>query len=243
MSDLPPAAAKKINPMFDEVLREYGAKIHSIHIVGSAAMSDYNEKLSDVNSVIVLHTMDLKFIEFLAPLGRKYGKKGVAAPLVMTPEYIRDSLDTFPVEFHDFKLIHRTIYGQDLFRELNIAGRHLRLQCERELKSKLIGLRQGYLSSLGKRRELTAVLIRSFTGSMALFRAIITLLGKEPPVPRTDVITAITTATCTGTGVYEKILLLRARSIKPTEQDLRSMFELYYNALEATGKIIDELRS
>ena len=62
--------------MLQDMLPGHESNIHSFHIVGSAVIPDYNEKLSDINSVVVLHDMDLKFIEFLAPLGGKYGKKG-----------------------------------------------------------------------------------------------------------------------------------------------------------------------
>ena len=157
--------------MIDELIAAHPGNLHSIHIVGSAVIPDYNENLSDINSVVVLNTMDLAFLQFLAPLGKKYGKKRIAAPLVMTPEYIRTSLDAFPVEFHDFKLIHKTVYGEDLFKSIELSRQYLRLQCEREIKVKLIGLRQGYLSSLGHREHYESVLVKTFTGSMALLRA------------------------------------------------------------------------
>ncbi len=118
---------------------------------------------------------------------------------------------------------------------------NLRLQCEREIKTKLIGLRQGYVSSLGKKEEIAAVLVRSFTGSMALFRAIITLLGKEPPIPRTDVITVLGAATGINTDIFENLLMLKLKLLKPSEQELASFFERYYKTLEAAGKIIDDL--
>jgi hypothetical protein len=243
-SGLNPVVAEKITPMVEDLLKEHASNIHSFHIVGSAVVPDYNEKLSDINSVVVLHTMDLQFIEFLATLGGKYGKKKVAAPLVMTPEYIDQSLDVFPIEFHDFKLLHKTIYGHDLLKDLRITMPNLRLQCERELKTKLIGLRQGYISSLGKKKLIAAVLVRSFTGSMALFRAIIMLLGKEPPpVQRAEVITMLGAATGINTEIFEKLLMLKADLLKPSEQELASFFERYYNALEATGKIIDALHA
>jgi hypothetical protein len=238
---LNPAVAEKITPMVEDLLKEYTSNIHSFHIVGSAVIPDYNEKLSNINSVVVLHNMDLQFIKFLAPLGNKYGNKKIAAPLVMTPEYIDRSLDAFPIEFLDFKRLHKTVYGQDLLKDLQIATPNLRLQCEREIKTKLIGLRQGYISSLGKKEDITALLVRSFTGSMALFRAIITLLGKEPPVPRAEVIAMLGSATGIDTEIFEKLLLLKADLVKPSEQELASFFERYYNALEDTGKIIDDL--
>src|SRR5208337_4794086 len=117
----------KISPMVHDLLREHSSNIHSFHIVGSAVISDYNEKISDVNSVILLRNMDLRFIAFLAPLGRKYGKKHVAAPLVMTPDYIAKSLNAFPIEFLDFKLIHKTVFGIDILKDLQIAKGSLRL--------------------------------------------------------------------------------------------------------------------
>jgi hypothetical protein len=238
---LNPAVAGKITPMLEDLLREHAANIHSFHLVGSSVIPDYNEKLSDINSVLVLKTMDLRVLVFLAPLGKRYGRKRIAAPLVMTPEYIETSLDAFPVEFLDFKLIHKTLYGHDLLQGLRITMPNLRLQCEREIKTKLIGLRQGYVSSLGKKEDIAAVLVRSFTGSMALFRAIITLLGKEPPIPRTDVITMLGAATGINTDIFENLLMLKSKILKPSEQELASFFERYYNTLEAAGKIIDDL--
>jgi hypothetical protein len=229
LTGLPPIVSDKISPMMSDLLEQQAANIHSIHITGSAVIPDYDEKLSDINSVVVLHTMDLAFIHFLAPLGKKYGKKKIAAPLVMTPTYIEDSLDAFPVEFLDLKLIHKTIYGPDLFAGIQVIPADLRLQCEREIKTKLIHLRQGYISSLGKKDLLSALLVRSFTGSMALFRAIISLLGKEPPIPRKQVIHLFTETTGVDTAVFEKILLVKAGGVKLSDQELRSLFELYYH--------------
>jgi hypothetical protein len=43
------------------------------------------------------------------------------------------------------------------------------------------------------------------------------------------------------TGIFEKMLMLKTGAVKPSEQELRDLFEQYYLNLEATGKIIDEL--
>lgn len=235
--------AEKISPMINDLLRAHEANLHSVHIVGSAVIQDYDEKLSDINSLVLLHNMDLRFITYLAPLGKKYGKKRIAAPLVMTPEYITHSLDAFPIEFLDFKLIHKTIYGTDVLQDLQIAEPELRLQCEREIKTKLIHVRQGYISSLGKKEQLSASLVRSITGSMALFRAIITLFGEEPPIQRLDVIRAFVHAAKLETDIFEKLLKLKANLIKPSEQELHVFFEHYYRALESIGKAIDDLHA
>jgi hypothetical protein len=204
-------------------------------------MPDYNEKLSDINSIVVLHDMDLKFITFLAPLGKKYGKKKISAPLVMTPEYIDKSIEAFPVEFLDFKLLHKTVYGEDTLANVKIEKVPLRIQSEREIKIKLMGLRQGYLSSVGRKELLAAILVRSITGSVALFRAIIYLLGKEPPILRADVVKMFADVTGIETDIFQKLLMLKAKAIKPSEQELMDLFNRYYNALESIEKTIDNL--
>lgn len=242
LTGITPTVSDRMLPMAEDLLNAHAGNIHSLHLVGSAVISDYNEKISDINSVVVLNHMDLKFIAFLAPLGKKYGKKKIAAPLVMTQEYIAQSLDVFPVEFLDFKLIHKTVYGSDLFKDLLIDKPHLRLQAEREVKTNLIGLRQGYISSLGKGNALSAALIGSITGSMALFRAIIVLLDREPPVARQEVVKIFGAAAGIDTTIFETLLRLKAGFIKPSEHELHALFELYYHELEAIGKIIDELR-
>jgi len=242
LKGLNPTVAEKIAPMVHDLLCEHSPNIHSFHVVGSAVISDYNEKISDINSLILLNNMDLSFITFLAPLGMRYRKKNIAAPLVMTPQYMATSLDAFPVEFLDFKLIHKTVFGADILRDIQIAENDLRLQCEREIKTRLIQVRQGYISSLGKQELLAAALVKSITGSMALFRAIIFTLGKEPPVQRSEVITALGAATGLDTGIFTTLLMLKASRIKPSHQELRTLFERYYHALEATAKIIDERR-
>ena len=241
LDKLNPVARKIIKPFLDEVLDKYGQKIHSIYVTGTALTDDFNEKRSDVNSIIVLKEMDLKFLEFLAPLGKKYGKKKVGAPLIMTPEYIITSLDVFSIEFLSFRLIHLTVYGEDVFEKIEIERMDLRHQCERELKSKLIRLRQGYISSQGDKKLLTEGFVRSISDYIPLFRGIIVLAGKEPPVLQNEVIKALSDAVKIDTDVYAKVLKEKRDKIKLSIEELNTIFEEYYSATEKLGKIVDEI--
>lgn len=233
--------SSKISPFFQEMLEGYRDNIHSLHIVGSVLTPDYDKMRSDINSVAVLKEMDIGFVKFLSPLGKKYRKRGIAAPLIMTPGYIKSSLDTFPIEFFNFRLIHRTVFGDDIFTDLNIDKCHMRLQCEREIKTKLIWLRQGYISSLGDKKLLTERLSDSITGYIPLFRVITSLLGQEPPVKIQDVILYLQDRTGIETGIFNKIFLLKRNAINLNRKELTISFEEYYRATERISKIIDEL--
>lgn len=227
-------------PFFEDTLRDYSGAVHSLHIVGSAVTPDFREKSSVVHSVIVLENMDFAFLRFLASLGKKYARKGIAAPLVMTPVYIRESLDVFPIEFHDFRLIHRTVAGEDIFSGLSIGKEYLRLQCEREIKVRLIGLRQNYISTLGDKGRLADIFSESIVGCMPLLRAVVFLLGKEPPVGRHNAVSVFQEMTSIEAGVFEKLLMLRAGAIKPSGDELNTIFEEYYAVLERMGGLVDE---
>lgn len=242
LGKLKPVARKRIKPFLEEILTKYQEKIHSIHVTGTAITDDFDAKSSDVNSSFVLKEMDLKFLELIAPLGKKYGKNKVAAPLIMTPEYIKSSLDVFPIEFLNFKLIHATAFGDDIFENIEIDRMDLRHQCERELKVKLIGLRQGYISSLGNRKLLTDDFVTSISGYIPLFRGIIILLSKEPPVRQGEVITALAGASGINTEVFAKVLKEKREKIKLSIEELNTIFEDYYTATEKLGRIIDEIK-
>jgi len=233
------AAAERFKPFQDEILKSHKDSIHSIAITGSALTDDFDPEKSDVNSVLVLNKMDLGFLEVLASLGKTYGKKGISAPLIMTPEYIKHSLDVFPIEFLNIKLIHETLFGEDLFQHLLIERKDLRLQCERELKVRLIGLRQGYISSMGDAKILTDLFINTISGYIPLFRGIILILGKEPPLKNEDVLKIIEDASGIDTEVFRTVLKQKKQKTKMAITHLTAIFKDYYAAVEKLGDITD----
>lgn len=241
LSNLNKTAAERIKPFFNEILAGYQEMIHSIYVTGTAITDDFDKKRSDVNSIFVLKEMDLKFLELIAPLGKKYGKHKVAAPLIMTPYYINTSLDVFPVEFLNFKLIHQTVFGTDIFNDLEIRLSDLRYQCEREVKSKLIWLRQGYISSQGDRKLLAEGLANSVTGYIPLFRGIIVLLGKEAPVKQGSVIRSLSDASGINTDIFAKVLSEKHEKAKHSSEELNAIFKDYYKATEELGRIVDDI--
>jgi hypothetical protein len=233
--------AARYKPFLDMILEHHQDLIHSVHIVGSALTQDFDPRTSDINSVVVLDKMDLKFLEFLAPLGKKYGRKRIAAPLIMTPEYIAKSLDVFPIEFFNIQQLHLTVFGEDIFIDLNINKSDLRRQCEQELKVKLIGLRQGYISAAGDQKILARGFAESFSGYMPLFKAIILLLGKVPPRNNADILSTLEDISGVRTEVFKRVLDQKRKKTRPSLEQLNLVFEDYYAAIEKLGDFTDAI--
>ena len=239
--DLKGDIADRYKPFLDKVLELHQDLIHSVYIVGSALTQDFDPRTSDINSVIVLEKMDLKFLEFLAPLGKKFGRKRIAAPLIMTPEYINTSLDVFPIEFFNIQQLHLTVFGDDIMLDLNIKKSDLRRQCEQELKVKLIGLRQGYVSAAGDQKILARGFAESFSGYMPLFKAIIMLLGKVPPRNNADILSVLEEVSGVRTEVLKIVLHQKKRNKRLSNDQLNLVMEDYYAALVDLGGVTGAL--
>ena len=233
--------AQRMEPFITDVLEGSADNIHSVHLTGSALTDDFVTAESDINSVFVLKEMDQSFLEILAPKGKKLRKQRIAAPLIMTPAYIRSSCDVFPIIFLNMKLMHKTVYGEDILAGINIDKGDLRHQCERELKMKLIDLRQGYLATMGDAKAIAEGLINSIKGYIPLFRGIVKLYGTTPPVSQAEVITALAKAADIDCSGFESALREKRAKSKLSINELNSMFKSCYTATEKLGKKVDEI--
>ena len=236
-----PKARERFAPFLQELMDRHGASVHSVHLVGSALTPDFDPKRSDVNSVVVLHRLSLAVLGDLAPLGRRFGAKGVAVPWVMTPEYVRDSLDVFPVEFLTISRLHQTLAGDDLFAGIRVAKADLRAQCEREIKARWIGLARAYVGAAGKAAVLARDLMASFPGYPPLFRGILHLLDRDLPAAHAEVIRGLEQAAEVDLGAFLRILEIRRSGRRPRLEDLTAVVERAYPALERLGTLVDAI--
>ncbi len=231
---------ERFDPFMEDILSGFTENIHSIHVTGSALTDDFDHKRSDINSVLVMNKMDLSQIEKLAPLGKKYGKKSIASPLIMTPAHIQSSLDVFPVEFLTIRRLHLCVFGKDIFKDIEIRLSDLRSQCERELKVKLIGLRQAYISAAGDRKQIAEIFTRTFSAYIPLFAAIIMLLGHNPPVVKDEVLNELEKITGICMDMFRQVSRVKKEGFHLPVEQLNRIFEDYCAALEKLGDIADE---
>ena len=137
--------------------------------------------------------------------------------------------------------IHETVLGEDLLAGLEVGRADLRHQCEREVRSRLVGLRQGYLRSLGEPKALAEALARFLAGYQPLARGVLTLLGREVPVRRAEVFAALAAAAGPDAGVFAEMLAVREGRSVPDATAVRALFERCHRATEQLGRVVDAL--
>ncbi len=209
-----------------------GENVVSLTLFGAVVAGSFDPQRHTVRNVLVLKHVDLDMLRALAGHGSKLGKNHIAAPLVMTPEYIRDSRDAFPLEFLEIQQQHATLFGPDAFAGLTFDERDVRLQSERELKVILIGLRQGLLASMAKERALGELGIEAAAALLRTLRGMLWLKGKKEAMAADDVVQAIEALTA------RRLDGLRT-TLDPTAQRGWPEFELLYRDVAELGALVD----
>ena len=157
----------------------FGKMLRSIALYGSGARGEYVPGQSDLNFLVVVEDEGLRYLDGTHAYLDKWAKRRIATPLVLTPTYISTALDTFPLEFLDMQQFHVVVHGDDPLTDLTIDRKHLRLQCERELRGKLLHLRQGFMEARGSRDAMESLIAQSIPAFTAIFRGLLTLKGVD----------------------------------------------------------------
>jgi len=219
-------------------LREYaelieqlaGANAKALTFFGAIVTNAFDTQRHTARSVLVVERVDLSVLRRLAEHGTRLGKASIAAPLIMTPEYIKTSLDTFPLEFIEIKQRHLTVSGDDYFDGLTFEDAHVRLQCERELKSVLIALRQGLLAAAGREKFINALEVDVGERLMRTLRGLLWLKGQTEAKPAPNVLAEVEKI------ADRKLPGIRA-AIHPAAHRGSEEFESLYRDVEALGEI------
>ena len=236
---------KRPEEIFQEFTRDYQAifrdDLKSIILYGSGARGEYIPKKSDLNFLIVLTEAAMERLREAYPLIRKWRKRRVNIPLFLTEEYITSSLDSFPVEFLNFRDSHVLVFGKDVLEGLSFGKKNIRLQCERELKGKLLLLREAYLDSEGKTRNLGQVSSASLTAFLSLFRALLFLRDQEIPHHNNELISTAAKEIGFDEKPFMEVLRVREGKVKARHDEMEAIVEKYLGAIRELWKTVDQL--
>lgn len=238
-------SAKDPKALLPEIIQDFrevfGNDLISLILYGSAAGPEYDPARSDINLMAVLRPEAMGRLDEAFSLVRKWRRKGCAVPLFLTERYIAGSLDVFPIEYLNFRSRYAMVYGKDVLRGLELKPSLLRLQCEREIKGKLLLLREGFVESEGKRGTLAALIADSTGALTAIFRALAALKGLETPGSRRALFAEVSRAFDLDGGVFERLLDVRDRKIKGAQADMPALFKRYLAEMEKLSDAVDAM--
>lgn len=175
----------------DVVADSFPNTAFSLTVFGRALTGDFEPQRNPVQCAVVLERIELPGLRRLARHGLRLGKTGLNVPLLMTPAHIASSLDSFPLELLEIQQLHVTVRGINHFANLSFEPTNVRLQCERELKRVLIGMRQGLVAGAGRDNVLAMVMQDAAQNLLRTIRGLLWLRGEKTYKPDTNVIVAL----------------------------------------------------
>ena len=231
--------------IFQEVVSDYrqafGEDLSGIILYGSAAREDYRPGKSDINFLIVLSEKGIQDLSPAFSPVKKWRRRSVAVPLFLTKGYLETSLDVFPLEYLNIRRHYVVAYGEDILKDLSLETRFVRLQCEREIKGKLLLLRESYLESSGKGNALGDVIGRSVGAIIAVLEGLLYIQDRTVSGGRRKVVRAAAEVFAVDAPLFEALLDIREGVSRAKEDELRELFRRYLQEVAGLAERVDRL--
>lgn len=224
-----------------EVKSIYGEELIAVILYGSAASGAWVAKKSDINFLVVVSEIGIARLNAAFPLVEKWRKRTRSMPLFMTKQYIAASLDSFPIEFLHMKRAYKLLHGEDVLAPLEIPRHHLRLQCEEQIKGKLLHLRGGYLATLGKADRLRELLTGTLPAFAVIFKALLHLKEVEIPLPQSEIILRTAELYGLDADLFQQVLRAGEKQTKFTHVELNRIAADFVAEINKLAFIVDEM--
>ncbi|MCS6925531.1 MAG: hypothetical protein NZ578_06475 [Candidatus Binatia bacterium] len=232
---------KTLSRFTQEVRQLLGAELLAVALYGSGAGSDFVTGMSDLNIVLVVKELRFEILQKLQPHMRAWHRRGFALPLLLDQEFLERSRDVFPMELHDIQEQHRLLWGEDVFRTLEIDDRHLRFQAEHEARAKLLRLRALYLECAGKRAPLRLLMLDSLKTFLSLMRALLRLHGEQGLLTYSEILERFERRFDTALPRMRQLLAIRTRQQGWPAEAAADFFRGYLIEVQRLVGIIDHL--
>ncbi|MBD3335396.1 MAG: hypothetical protein GF355_07750 [Candidatus Eisenbacteria bacterium] len=204
----------------------------SVILYGSAARGDFRPGRSDVNFLVVVEDLSPEKLRRTQSRTKDWRRERVATPLFLRRKLIQTSLDSYPLEFLSMMASYRVLQGEDALADLKISSDDVRLQCEREVKSKLLLLREAYVESGGSRHVMRDIVAQSLPAMTAIFQGLLYLQGKPWKLWRDELLTAGQEAFQLDAELFRELWKVKRQEVRPGADRMHEIMGRYLVEME-----------
>lgn len=219
--------------------KAHGDALVSVVLYGSAAVPGSKDRLSDFNILCVLKQVTPDELRASEPVFRWWREMKNPSPLLLGADELGASTDCFPMEFHDIKERHVTLFGKDLVADLAVDDRFYRAMVEHELRAKMLRLRQKAGGVLSESDLLLRLMADSVSTFCVLFRHALRLGGEEPLFDKHQVISAAAKRFDIDPQPFETLLNLRQDKVRPRDLQPLPLFREYLRQIQKVVVAVD----
>jgi predicted nucleotidyltransferase len=183
------ATERLVEPFLRVCDRALGAGYSAV-LHGSLVRGEYLPDWSDVNLLLILDDVSPSRLRTLQGAFGAWAKAHEQPPLFMSRDEWARAADVFPIEITDIRSGYRVLRGEDPLAGLTVRRADLRAALERDLRARLVRLRQGFVALSDDPGALAVVARDAAPSVVVLLRAALTLHGGDVPLSRADAVRA-----------------------------------------------------
>jgi predicted nucleotidyltransferase len=209
----------------------------AVVLYGSAARNEHVEGRSDLNLLVVTGVLDPdRLLEFGRAFEPLEGQTRTPPLLFTVAEWAR-SADVFPIEIADMQVARIVLRGTDPVAGQEVSRPNLRRALERELRGKLVRLRQAYAIHGEDDKALTRIGVQSAATIAALLRGALVLARDPVPAATGEMLRRAGTVLHLDPAPVASYFALRTAGNRALG---RAEFARYLETTEAAVRFIDQ---
>lgn len=203
----------------------------------------YNRELTERgNLVVILNDDSIENIVKAHGLTKGLYKSGFEPPLVISENYIMNSLDSFPLEFLNIKTDHKNLLvHRDILTGLQFEKSYIRLEMERELKSKILLIKMAILDHYGNLKILKNLIRVSVHSIEPVLKGLLFLLDQEILLNHTDLITKADEVTDFKIDSLLTAVDFTVGKIDLDKKEIPEFFEQFTSQLQSLSSYIEQM--
>ena len=204
----------------------------------------YNTRISERgNLVVILKDDSIANIIKAHQVAKELTKAGMEPPLVVSESYIANSLDSFPLEFLNIRTDYSNfVMKRDVLAELKFEKSYIRLEIERELKSKILLIKMAILDHYGKTKVLRNLIKVSVHSIEPILKGLLFLLDVPVPTDHTELIVKADEVTDFPIDSLQTAVDFTIGRISIAKEDIPRFFDQFTKQLETLSGYIEQLK-
>jgi hypothetical protein len=216
-----------------------GPNLKSVILYGSAAAGDFVPGVSGHDVWILAERLGVAELTALSAPLAVWEQSGNPLPQLFTPEDLANSTDAFPIELLDMQQSRRVLFGGDPLGDLKVDMGHYRTQLERDLKTRLLLLRRGFLACASDERRIASLMVASVSSFLVLLRAALRLYNDSVPAEKSDALDELVRHMKFDPQPFHAVLQLKSRKIGPAAGQMAELFGQYLLSIEQVVRGVD----
>ena len=240
--DLPEEVQDLLTRYEAQINEDWSTDLSSLLLFGSAARGDFITGRSNLNMLVLVRCLSVDLLQRAGQLHQKWGKHKIVAPLLMTEDDLGRSRRLFPLEFLQMTQHHVVLAGHDPFVEFHIDRDQLAWQCEQELMSNLLRLRQRFIEGAGRIEAIQALLILSITAVLPCIRGLLHLMEQPSKGKDIEILEVLPAIFQFDPTTFLEILHIKRGLSSPGSLEWTNVYSRYLQNLDLFSKRIQEIR-